>query len=92
MSPLLGMGRYTSRLVHCTNEILKLQQSQEAGSIFINEIKNIIITVFCGNCRDQWTNDTWRNAGCAVYHRTTQLSRRTIHVIYLFTSGCENIS
>ena len=27
-------------------KVLKLQQTQEAGSIFINEIKNIIITVF----------------------------------------------
>lgn len=27
-------------------KVLKLQQTQEAGSIFINEVKNIIITVF----------------------------------------------
>ena len=26
-------------------KVLKLQQTQEAGSIFINEVKNIIITV-----------------------------------------------
>lgn len=35
-----------SNLFYTQMKSLKLQQTQEAGSIFINEVKNIIITVF----------------------------------------------
>ena len=39
---------------------LKLQQSQEAGSIFINEIKNIVITVVAATSRES----DFRNDAC----------------------------
>lgn len=41
----MGVGRHAGRPVQRADEGLKLQQTQEAGSIFINEMKNIVITV-----------------------------------------------
>ena len=38
---------------------LKLQQTQEAGSIFINEVKNIVSHGGGRNGRDPRAHDTW---------------------------------
>ena len=69
---------------------LKLQQTQEAGSILINEVKNIVITVVAAAAVIHGTDDARHDARRAVYHRTAQLTRGTAHEFLLFTAGREN--
>lgn len=49
---------------------LKLQQTQEAGSIFINELKNIVITVVAAQPHSRWTAHIGYDACRAVHHRS----------------------
>ena len=60
---------------------MKLQQTQEAGSIFINEIKNILITVLAATA--VINNDITLGA---IYSGTTQLPSRTAAFIKIPTS------
>ena len=41
----VGNGNVQADVFEVNMKILKLQQAQEAGSIIINEVKNIVITV-----------------------------------------------
>ena len=55
---------------------LKLQQTQEAGSIFINELKNIVITVVAATkLLYMDSSHSGYDACCAVYHRTLNSPR-----------------
>ena len=70
---------------------LKLQQTQEAGSIFINEVKNIVITVVAATAviHGQMTLGMM----LAVQYIIGQLnSRGTIDELPLFIARCENQS
>ena len=71
---------------------LKLQQTQEAGSIFINEVKNILITVYCAGCHCgyQWTDDARCDACHPIHNRTAQFSDRPTDEFHLLTARCEN--
>ena len=69
---------------------LKLQQTQEAGSIFINELKNIVITVVASNCCYSRTTNTGYDACRAVHHRTAQLASGTANEFLLFCARRED--
>ena len=69
---------------------LKLQQTQEAGSIFINEIKNILITIFAATA--VINGQITLGAMLAIQYIVGQLSCRAVYVIYILFTGCENFS
>lgn len=51
---------------------LNLQQIQQAGSITINEVKNILITVLAATAVIHVQYDPWYDVGGPVYHWATQ--------------------
>lgn len=53
---------------------LKLQQTQEAGSIFINEVKECIHYRTGCNCGNSRTNNAWSHVGHTIYCRAAKLS------------------
>ena len=67
---------------------LKLQQTQEAGSIFINEVKKYHNYRACCYSCNKRSHDTQGNARGSVYNRPTKFSHRSIYVIDLFFSRC----
>ena len=69
---------------------LKLQQTQEAGSIFINEVKNIVITVVAATGGNSWANDLGYDACRAIHHRTAQLACGATDELLLFSARCED--
>jgi ATP-binding cassette subfamily B protein len=69
---------------------LKLQQTQEAGSIFINELKNIVITVVSATAVIHGEPDAGHDACSTVYHRTAEFAGGAADAVLLFTAGCED--
>ena len=66
---------------------LKLQQTQEAGSIFINGTEKHRHHGGSSNSRHSWTAYTWYDACRTIHHWTTQLSCRTADGVLLFGAG-----
>lgn len=57
---------------------LKLQQTQEAGSILINEMKNILTTVLAATAVIEGAINTWYDARCSIYNRTIEFTKNKI--------------
>ena len=69
---------------------LRLQQTQEAGSIFINEVKEHRNHGAGRLGRDTGRNDPRSDARRAIHHRAAQFSRGAAHVVHILASGRED--
>ena len=71
-------------------KILKLQQAQEAGSIIINEVKNIVITVIAATAVIKGDMTLGMMLAVQYDHRPTECAGGTTDDLALLTAGCEN--
>ena len=69
---------------------LKLQQTQEAGSIFINELKNIVITVVAATAVIHGQLTLGMMLAVQYIIGTAQLASGTANEFLLFCAGRED--
>ena len=71
---------------------MALQQKQEAGSVLINEIKNIFITFCAATSVYRWRNYNRSNDCYTIYCWTIKFTNRTNNEFYLLIARCKIIT